>query len=457
MAIDTGIFSRFMEPAKSVQDFDNERQTAEANKLNALIGRQTLGLNSLKMDEYKRGVERSNELRNLMTGVTNDEQRVNNLMGRGFLDEADKVRKTMIERRKAEAEASEKEWKVKSEKATALQQSAGWLRDNPTPANMVAWANNAKASGLLPPEAADEMIAKAKDMPPEEIARGATMMFQAGLKFAEQLPKLDITDAGTTKSVGMTSPVTGVRTQTGSIAVTPQPTKDMQDYEFAQKQGFKGSLDDFIKGHRKAGATNISNKTEVKLGESIANQVGPILKESREQALAGTRLVDSAHRIMDAAEKGDLYAGPLANVQLKAAQWGEKFGFTGKDTKEKIENTRNAIRGMAEQAVSARSQLGSQAQISNSEQELLNKATSGDIGDLTHGEVVQIAALNERMGRQMFARHGDQVKNVEGDPNTAGLAKFYKVPDIAPPRKKASAPAPAAGKPTLDSIFGPKK
>lgn len=184
-----------------------------------------------------------------------------------------------------------------------------------------------------------------------------------------------------------------------------------------------------------ATSVEVAPKIDIKTGESVAAQVGPMLKESRGQAMSGIRLVDSAGRILDAAEKGNLFAGPGANLFLKGAQVADVLGIGGKDTKEKITNTRTVVRGMAEQAVQARSQLGGQAQISNSEQELLNKATSGDIGELTAGEIIQIAELNDRLGRMLHSSHTSQLENMT-DPGLQGLRKFYAVPDMPPARAK---------------------
>ena len=185
-------------------------------------------------------------------------------------------------------------------------------------------------------------------------------------------------------------------------------------------------------GAKRASASNVNVKTDVKTGESIAAQIGPILKTTREQAIAGQSLLDSSSRVLSAVEKGNVIAGPTANLRFKGAQIADLLGVGGKDTKEKILNTRNVIRAQAEQAVAARSQLGGQAQISNAEQELITKATSGDIADLTMAEMKQIAQLNQRLGAQLVERHNVHVRNLEKDPNLAGLAKFYQLPGKAP-------------------------
>lgn len=278
---------------------------------------------------------------------------------------------------------------------------------------------------------------------PREFMRSNPGANTAGLKDAMDLNSSmnprptyrELAPGGTMMSIGKDGP--RVAFTAPDRPVVPSVPSAIQEYQYAKQQGYQGTFDEWKKSNARAGATSVSMpKIDIKMGESIANQVGPMLKDSKDKAMSGLKLVDSANRILDAADKGNLYAGPLANIQLKAAQYGDKFGITGKDTATKIQNTRAVIRGMAEQAVAARSQLGSQAQISNAEQELLTKATAGDIGELTHGEVAQIAKLNDRLGRQLYGQHDEQIANVSGDPNTANLAKFYKVPPLPGARKQ---------------------
>jgi hypothetical protein len=194
----------------------------------------------------------------------------------------------------------------------------------------------------------------------------------------------------------------------------------------------------------KAGASNINvtPKIEVKTGESIAGQIGPILKGTRDQAVAGIKLVDSSSRVLEAAESGKVYSGPGATIRMRGAQIADSLGIAGKSTAEKIANTRKIIRGMAEQGVAARSQLGGQAQISNAEQELLNRATAGDIDDLTTAEIVQLAELNDRMGREMYTGHQTYLDQMAQNPNLSGMAGFYKVAPIPAARKKKDAQQP---------------
>jgi len=260
----------------------------------------------------------------------------------------------------------------------------------------------------------------AKDFTPASLARFAQSGNYGDL---ERLDKLHFGDTG--GQIAAFNPFTGAK-----VTATPKTGDPFKDLVI---QGDGGQL---VPNMPLVGAkTAISragapvNKIDIKTGESIANQVGPMLKESRASALAGAKLMESSNRILESLDKNQgVYVGPGADLRLKGAQVADLLGITGKDTKEKIVNTRKVIQGMAEQAVAARSQLGSQAQISNSEQELLNRATSGSASDMTVDEIRQLSKLSQRMASQMYELHSGQIQNMSADPSISGLAKFYNVP-----------------------------
>lgn len=214
----------------------------------------------------------------------------------------------------------------------------------------------------------------------------------------------------------------------------------VREYQFAQGQGYQGTFEQFQTAQKKAGATNIGlPKIDIKVGESTAAQIGPMLRESREKAIAGVKLVDSGNRVLQAVEAGNVIAGPLANLRLRGAQAADVLGIGGASNSEKIANTRSVVRAMAEQAVAARSQLGGQAQISNSEQELLTRATAGDIADLTIREVKQIADLNIVLGKQLHGGHEQMMRGLASSPGTENLRPYFQAPTLPDARSAAGA------------------
>ena len=134
-------------------------------------------------------------------------------------------------------------------------------------------------------------------------------------------------------------------------------------------------------------------------------------------------------------------AGPMADWRLKGAQLGQVLGVTGKDEAEKIANTRQAIRGLAEMTLQGRKQMSGQGAITESEGALAEKANSGRIEDLTAAEIKQLAKASARAAKFVYGQHSEMVKNLSENPNTAGLAKFYKPMPIGDVPEDAAAPA----------------
>jgi len=175
----------------------------------------------------------------------------------------------------------------------------------------------------------------------------------------------------------------------------------------------------------RAGATNITTKTEVKAAESIANQVGPMLRESATAADGAVAQIDAADRVLSALNSNKVLAGPLASKRLAMAQYGQMLGIGGKDDAERIANTRQVVRGMAEMTLQGRKQMSGQGAITESESKLAEKATSGDIDSLTPAELKIIAEASRRASQHTLASHQRKVNKAKSNPATAGIADYF--------------------------------
>ena len=204
----------------------------------------------------------------------------------------------------------------------------------------------------------------------------------------------------------------------------------IQEYEFAKTQGYPGSYLQFQLEQKKAGATNVSMKVDNKMGESLAGQVGPMVKETYTAAQGAVQQMDAAKRIVSAIDNGKIIAGPGANVRMTIAQAGQLLGVGGKSDAETIANTRSVIRGLSEMTLQGRKQMSGQGAITESEGKLAEKANSGDITDLTAAEIRQLANASARASKFVYQNHAENLKSLASDPNTAGLSKFYKVPSL---------------------------
>lgn len=202
----------------------------------------------------------------------------------------------------------------------------------------------------------------------------------------------------------------------------------------------------------KAGAPSV--KTEVKMGESIAAQVGPILKESLAAAQGAQGQIDAADRVVKAVGTNNLFTGPMASKRLGLAQLGSVLGVGGSNDAEKIANTRQAVRGLAELTLQGRKTMQGQGQITDKESALAEKAISGDIDSMTPQELVIIANASKRAAQHTVSNHQRLVAKTRADKNTSNLADFYDLTPMGGQAEQAPAPAstpirrynPATGK-----------
>jgi len=224
-----------------------------------------------------------------------------------------------------------------------------------------------------------------------------------------------------------------------------QLPNDVREYEYARAQGYQGTFEQFQLAGKRAGASNVNVKTDVKTGESLAKEIGPMMKDSVSQAEAAVKQVDAAQRVIKAVDSNQMFAGPGANVKLKGTQVLDALGIAGKDDAERLANTRQAIRGLAELTLQGRQQMRGQGAITESEGKLAEKAMSGEISELTAAELKQLARASERAARFNYAQHDRRMKTVRDRPEFQGVAPFYEAPqmpgEMAPPPATPAAPA----------------
>lgn len=200
----------------------------------------------------------------------------------------------------------------------------------------------------------------------------------------------------------------------------------------------------FMLDKARKSAPNVTVKTDVKTGESLAGQVGPMMKDSVALAEGAVKQVDAANRIVNAVDSNKLFTGPLANQRVTMAQVGQMMGVGGKDDAEKLANTRGAIRGLAELTLQGRQQMRGQGAITESEGKLAEKAMSGDISELTAAEVRQLARASERAARFNHTEHMRKLKVMQENPALTGIAPFYQGPSM-PAEIPDPVPAAPAG------------
>lgn len=216
-----------------------------------------------------------------------------------------------------------------------------------------------------------------------------------------------------------------------AFAVPDKPEaapSSVREYQFAVGQGYQGTFDQWNKDTKRAGATNIGMpKIDIKMGDSVAGQVGPMLKDSRTATLGAVKMFDAADRIEKALASEKVNSGPLASQIQTVKQLAQKIGG-GND--ESIRQTQQVIRSLAQMSVEARKQLQGQGQVTDSEAKAVAKADAGDIDSLTTGELADLVTLTKRAAHFTAQGHKEMMSTMDSNDGTRGATPFYRVPGM---------------------------
>lgn len=166
-------------------------------------------------------------------------------------------------------------------------------------------------------------------------------------------------------------------------------------------------------------------KIEVKMGESVASQVGPMMKDARVSADGAVKMFDAADRIEKAVDSGLVSAGPLTSLTMPVKQF-----FAG--STDNVRQTRQVIKSLAQMSVEARKQLAGQGQVTESEAAAVAKADAGDINDLTVGELKDLVTLTKRAAHFTAKSYNEQLRNLDANEGTKNLVPFYNVRGLDP-------------------------
>lgn len=297
------------------------------------------------------------------------------------------------------------------------------------------YTSAALAKGLMTPVQAaqiqstfakDSKINKldAKDFTPASVQRFAQTGNYGDL---ERLDKLHFADTG--DAISGLNPFTGQ--PVGGAPKKGDPYKDLVLGDGAGGFRINSPLVGAKQSIAKSGASNTSIKVENKMGEGLAAQVGPMMKDSVSAAEAAAKQIDAANRIISAVDSNKMFAGPGATARLTAAQVSDSLGIGGEDNKAKIANTRQTIQGLSQLTLQGRAQMRGQGAITESESALAERANSGDIS-LTPAEIKQLAGAAKRAATYMQKEHQRKLSVMRNDPNLRGMTEFYDVTPVAP-------------------------
>lgn len=206
----------------------NDPMNALAKMLQLKEAQQQNQLNTLKMDEYQRGVSDKNALRQLMTGFGADHSANQaKLLQGGYLKESQDyaknqadIGKTQADVGKVQADTQFKQLETAHKRIDMMGQAFGFVKDNPSADSALLATDFLVEQGIMTPEQAAQTKARiAADPSPQTIQKLAMQAYQNALSTKDQLPKLQTFNAGDRQVNQSVNPITGKATETGSTVI----------------------------------------------------------------------------------------------------------------------------------------------------------------------------------------------------------------------------------------------
>lgn len=173
-------------------------------------------------------------------------------------------------------------------------------------------------------------------------------------------------------------------------------------------------LDNFKTRLAKSGGTTVQVNTD----KSLAGKVGEIFATELPAANASVDAITAVGDIRKAISSNKVIVGPGASLRKTLSQVAQVYA--GGTNDKQLANTRSAIQGLADLALTARARLKGTGAISNYEQQTVEKATTGSIDDLTIPEIQVLTDVVERNAKSTYNDYTRKLQSIK-DPDLVNI------------------------------------
>ena len=232
---------------------------------------------------------------------------------------------------------------------------------------------------------------------------------------------------------------------------------DMQGYQLAVAQGFKGSFLDYQERLRRSGATNVSVSTEKSYGGALAGKVAEQDAAKFDAANAAPGVIQTIQATRNLLDTGNVITGIGAQQRLDLARVGQLLGVGGKDANERVANTQQLFANRAQATLDSirSSGLGAGQGFSNKDREFLENAR---LGNITYDPTALRRQLDieERVARATVTSWNNRIKRIPQDARGALGLNEVELPAVAAP-KATPGKAPQGVRQELWDVMTPEQ
>jgi hypothetical protein len=332
MPIDASIVGRL----QPMQFQDPVNQLAKVMQIKDM--QQNQAVNGMKMDEYRRGVEDQNALRQALSQPGADPYNV--LLQRGRVKEAGDYQLNQAKVARENTATDADKLKMAHQRVEMVGQGMGWLRQNPSAENAQMLVQGLVQQGIAPHEMAQQLLAQIqRDPSPQNIARLATMGYQQALQAKDQLPKYETRNTGGTTDTLAIGPVDGKVSVVNSVRNTASPESllSAETQRRGQNMVDQRSRDQLAQGKwqydaERGGMVNLQTgefKPATQNGVPIGQKNKPMNDAQSKANLFGTRMKESDRILSDLEGK---YSPVAVNAKMAAGEVpgiGGALGYAG--------------------------------------------------------------------------------------------------------------------------------
>jgi hypothetical protein len=175
--------------------------------------------------------------------------------------------------------------------------------------------------------------------------------------------------------------------------------------------------------------TNI-NTGGGKLSDVLSTNAANQLDASYTQATAALGTLNTVNNVRPLLEQ-ELFSGPLSQSQMFVSRLGQSLGVGGESNQEMLQNTVIAMQGLAEFELLAAQAMRGQGAITENERALIRRASAGDLGTMTQGEVKELMGALEKTANYRIQSHQNRLAQystaLKDDPAATQLLGLYQI------------------------------
>lgn len=211
---------------------------------------------------------------------------------------------------------------------------------------------------------------------------------------------------------------------------------------------------DYDKSARAASAPQVSVNTADNpflrgLGEASAKA----FETGATQARGALDTIGTVHQIRSALDTSGLQLGPTTKAQLFLSRIGEKFVGATATEQEKLSKARQIIQGQAQLELDAAKQMKGQGQITEAEREIIRRASSGDVDNMSNSEMRSLLDTLEKMSRIKIKAHNTQLDAMRKQKNISPMVLSPFDVQMPPEYKSPSAGGRSALSPETEELL----